>query len=398
MPTLITTELVRRLPLRDTDIRDTKVTGFAVRCRASGKHTYLAILGRGRVITIGKVGILTPTEARERARQRLASDVLGDDPIAAKKAARASMTFKAFLTDRYEPWAIEHHARGKEDAQRMRAVFADFADLKLSEITAWAVEKWRTRRLKAGANEVTTNTHLRLLKAALGRATAWKLVAAHPCGSVKPITTDNTGRVRYLTPDEETRLRAALAARDTTRHARRDAANVWRLARGYPAWPTHGRYPDHLTPIVLVALNTGLRRGEILGLRGADLDLVRAQLTVRGTGAKSGQTRYVPLNQEALDALRAWPTADPKAYVFAGRTAGEPLDGIKTAWLGVAKAAKLKEFTFHDLRHTFASKLVMRGVDLNTVRELLGHADITMTLRYAHLAPAHNAAAVAKLL
>ena len=71
---------------------------------------------------------------------------------------------------------------------------------------------------------------------------------------------------------------------------------------------------------------------------------------------------------------------------------------LKTAWQKVAKAAKLHAFTFHDLRHTFASKLVQAGVDLNTVRELLGHADIKMTLRYAHLAPEHKAAAVAKLV
>jgi integrase len=394
MPTLITTELVRTLPLRDTDIRDTKVTGFTVRCRASGKHSYLAVLGRGRVITIGKVGILTPSEARERA--RLAADTLGDDPIAAKKAARAAMTFAAFVTDKYEPWAIEHHARGRLDAQRLRGVFADFASLKLSDITPWAVEKWRTAKLKAKANPVTCNTELRLLKAALGRAVAWKLVAAHPCATVKALTCDNTGRIRYLSPDEETRLRKALADRDAVKVTRRETANVWRRARGYPEWPVDER--DHMTTIVVLAINTGLRRGEIFGLRGADLDLDRAHLTVRGTGAKSGQTRYVPLNQEALNALKAWPTPDPTAYVFPGEIEDAPLTDIKTAWREIVKTAKLKDFTFHDLRHTFASKLVMAGVDLNTVRELLGHADITMTVRDAHLAPEHKAAAVAKLL
>jgi integrase len=74
------------------------------------------------------------------------------------------------------------------------------------------------------------------------------------------------------------------------------------------------------------------------------------------------------------------------------------MKSLKTAWGKVAKAATLKGFTFHDLRHTFASKLVQAGVDLNTVRELLGHSDIKMTLRYAHLAPEHKAAAVAKLV
>ena len=119
-----------------------------------------------------------------------------------------------------------------------------------------------------------------------------------------------------------------------------------------------------------------------------------------GEGSKSGQTRYVPLNSEAVEALRSWKTmvADISGYVFAGREDGEPLDDVKKAWLPVVRLAKIDGFTFHDLRHTFASKLVMAGVDLNTVRELLGHADIKMTLRYAHLAPEHKAAAVAKLV
>ena len=77
---------------------------------------------------------------------------------------------------------------------------------------------------------------------------------------------------------------------------------------------------------------------------------------------------------------------------------GAPLADVKSAWLPLVDAAKVRAFRFHDFRHTFASKLVMAGVDLNTVRELLGHADLKMTLRYAHLAPEHKAAAVAKLV
>jgi integrase len=105
------------------------------------------------------------------------------------------------------------------------------------------------------------------------------------------------------------------------------------------------------------------------------------------------------MNGEALAALREWHTVtDSTGYVFAGRVKGERLLDVKTAWAPVVKAAALVNFTFHDLRHDFASRLVMQGVDLNTVRELLGHAEIKMTLRYAHLAPAHKAAAVAKLV
>ncbi len=150
---------------------------------------------------------------------------------------------------------------------------------------------------------------------------------------------------------------------------------------------------------MLLALNSGLRRGELLALTWGDVDLVGARLTVRGATAKSGRTRYLPLNSDARDVLAAWNPREATAadLVFPGPT-GARMTSLKTAWGKVATAAGLKAFTFHDLRHTFASKLVQAGVDLNTVRELLGHADIKMTLRYSHLAPEHRAAAVAKLV
>jgi integrase len=169
---------------------------------------------------------------------------------------------------------------------------------------------------------------------------------------------------------------------------------------GYAEWPLFAAYTDHLTPIVLLALNTGLRRGELFNLRWRDVDVLRALLTVEGASAKSGQSRHIPLNSEALDVLRRWAgssTVPAERFVFPGAE-GERFEDIKGAWLPLVKAAKVPAFTFHDLRHTFASKLVMAGVDLNTVRELLGHSDIKMTLRYAHLAPEHKAAAVAKLV
>ena len=164
--------------------------------------------------------------------------------------------------------------------------------------------------------------------------------------------------------------------------------------------PEFGAYPDHLEPLTLVALNTGLRRGELLALVWGDVELPSARLTVRGTSAKTGLTRRIPLNAEAVRVLEQWRTCvdgSPAAFVFPGPQ-GEQMTTLKTAWSKVAKAAALKQFTFHDLRHTFASKLVTAGVDLNTVRELLGHGDIKMTLRYAHLAAEHKAAAVAKLV
>lgn len=179
---------------------------------------------------------------------------------------------------------------------------------------------------------------------------------------------DSRAIVRYLSAAEEQRRRAALAARDSRRRQARDTANLWRRERSYDELPSYGTYTDHLTPLTLLALNTGCRRGELFGLTWADVE--GEVLTIHGASAKSGQTRHVPLNKEARDLINAWRPAGakPSAHVFAnGDKAG--LTTVKSAWAPLLKRAEIEQFRFHDLRHTSASKLVMAGVDLNTVRE-----------------------------
>ena len=158
--------------------------------------------------------------------------------------------------------------------------------------------------------------------------------------------------------------------------------------------------PHAAAHVLFARLNTGLRRGELLQLQWGDVDLHRRLLTVRGEGAKTGQTRHVPLNSEIVGVLKTWApcSGEPSGFVLSGRDATVPLTGARKAWRGVLREARISSFRFHDLRHTFASKLAMAGVDLNTVRELLGHRKISMTLRYAHLAPEHKADAVERLV
>ncbi|HKF95733.1 MAG TPA: tyrosine-type recombinase/integrase, partial [Gammaproteobacteria bacterium] len=110
-----------------------------------------------------------------------------------------------------------------------------------------------------------------------------------------------------------------------------------------------------------------------------------------------GQTRHIPLNAEALNVLRQWRNqTKAEGLVFPGKH-GNRLDNVRKSWASVLDAAYITGFRWHDLRHDFASKLVMAGVPLNTVRDLLGHADLATTLRYAHLAPDHRAQAVGML-
>jgi len=143
--------------------------------------------------------------------------------------------------------------------------------------------------------------------------------------------------------------------------------------------------PDYLEPMVLIAMNTGLRRGELLNLLWSDVDLENADLTVAAEGSKTRRVRHVPLKPAAQKLFKDWRSScASRTHVFASPR-GERFITVKTAWLALLKQAQIEDFRFHDLRHHFASRLVMEGVSLATVRELLGHADYAMTLRYAHL-------------
>lgn len=402
MQQTITVDLIRGLKPRDKpfEIRDARLKGFLLRVQPSGGMTYYAEYGRGKRARIGRADVLAPSKARDQAQQILADVALGGDPKAAQREAKAH-TFRSFVDEVYAPWAEANIKTPKGTLYRLRANFPDLQKKKLGDLNAWVVEKWRATRLKDGAKPTTVNRDLDDLRSVLAKAVAWGHLEAHPLNGVKRSRADTNGTVRFLDDNEEKRLRAALDAREARIRTERDRANAWRIERGYPTLPDlRGlAFADYLKPMVLLSLNTGIRRGELFNLEWRDVDLERAILTVRGEGAKSGRTRHIPLNSEALAVLQGWrrQRPDPDGLIFPGRN-GDRLDNVRKAWMAVLADAKVQRFRWHDQRHDFASRLVMAGVDLNTVRELLGHTSYTMTLRYAHLAPEHKAAAVARLV
>jgi len=172
---------------------------------------------------------------------------------------------------------------------------------------------------------------------------------------------EDNARIRFLSADEETALRKAVEAKCS----------------------------QHLSELVL-ALNTGLRLSEQFGLTWADVSLTRRLLTI--PRSKNGSTRHVPLNQAAVRALEDLREGTHSSGFVCG---GAP--GPRRWFEPALKDAKISGFSWHCLRHTFASRLVMAGVDLRTVQELLGHKTIAMMVRYAHLAPKHTLAAVERL-
>lgn len=151
-----------------------------------------------------------------------------------------------------------------------------------------------------------------------------------------------------------------------------------------------------LRPIVITALSTGMRRGEILSLTWPQVDLEHGFIFLEKT--KSGKRREIPISTILKVTLASLPRDPEVLWVFYNSRTKEPLKEIKRSFTSALEAAKIKDFHFHDLRHTFASHLVMNGTPLATVSRLLGHSDISMTMRYAHLAPEHQAAAVDSLM
>jgi len=140
-----------------------------------------------------------------------------------------------------------------------------------------------------------------------------------------------------------------------------------------------------------VALNTGMRKEEILNLRWEDLDFRSRIIYILDT--KNNERREIPMNDIVYETLLAVRKISDSPWVFCKKN-GERYGNIRKAFEGARKRAGIVDFRFHDLRHTFASHLVMAGVDLRTVQELLGHKSFEMTLRYAHLSPEHKKAAL----
>jgi integrase len=238
------------------------------------------------------------------------------------------------------------------------------SDTPLAEITASRISDWKAARLSAvckqtkrGYSAAAINRPLAALRHLLRLAhDEWEMLPLVP--RIK-LEREPQGRLRWLTQEEITAL---LAACVKSKNA-------------------------ELHPAVIVAINSGLRRSELLGLTWERVDLSRGVLRLELT--KSGKRREVPL---IGDSYRAVVSLEPKAAgrVFQTRS-------IRTAFENAVEGAKLDDVTFHTLRHTFASWAMMRGVSLKELQELLGHSSLAMTMRYAHLAPEHLRTAVSRL-
>jgi integrase len=410
MKAKITATLIKTLKTTGKRYRiwDTQIQGFNLRVTATGRRLYvLTYRFRGKLseYSLGVHGNITPEQARTLAK-KLSGQVASNIDIKQERLERIqesqrgrNATLGVFIDEKYEEWAKIHHKGYRETLRCLRNDFKHLSAYKLGDISKWEIQQWITRMLTKGLTKPTINRRVSCLKGALTKACEWDVIDKSPLHGMSNLKIDNVANIRYLSPEEENRLREALLERQEGQRLARNNHSKWREIRSMTTPSSlNGQFTDHLMPITLLALNTGMRRGEIFNLNWQDIDFYKRILTVTGEISKGGKTRHIPLSKEAHDTLTKWQDSTTlEGLVFKSPQSGQKIDNISTSWQNLLKKANITNFRFHDLRHHFASKLVMNGVDLNTVRELLGHSDFTTTLRYAHLAPEHKAKAIAVL-
>lgn len=384
---------------------DTRIIGFLLQISPSGTMTwYYRYLLEGKKSTykLGGYPKTTATQARSMAKQAAGNVEAGIDVQQVRKANKRKSdigkktTLRGYIDNVYSDHLKTELKTGAKILQNIETHFSQWDKKQLEDINIFLVGNWRKAQLKKGVSNGAVNRPIAYLRALLNHAYRHaKVIDHHPLDTFKQLREDKSKVVRYLSGDEESQLREAMLNRDTKARLERESANQWRKDRGYklfPEIPLNG-FTDYLSPMVLLALNTGMRRGELFNLKWQDIDFKAKTLAVQGSGAKSGHTRNIPLNPHALGALLKWRNqSDSKSYIFTGKNG--KLTDIKTAFNNLLKEADIKAFRFHDLRHHFASQLAMKSVEINTIRELLGHSDLQMTMRYAHLAPNIKASAV----
>ena len=300
--------------------------------------------------------------AKSALRSRLGEIAQGRFNLA---RTRKPVPFSKFV-ERYKEFAGAYK-RGWFTEKYIVEEFAKlFGDTPLAQITTWQIEKWKAEQGRV-LNPATVNRRLTVIKHMLKKSVEWDLMKTNPAATVR--LPANSERTRFLT---QTEIHTVLDA------CEKQITSPWLLA------------------MVTLALNTGMRQGELRTLKWENVDLLNRLITI--VQSKTLRLKTIAINDDAKSALDwlqenrygdhvfMWPWGD-----LIGKTT------VHDAFKKVCTATKIEDFHFHDLRHTFASHLIMSGADLVTVKELLGHKTIAMTVRYSHLVQEHKAQALAKL-
>lgn len=347
---------------KKVDFFDNEQRGFMLEVRKSGGKTfyqrYTDERGRERQFKIGPADVLSLTMARRKARTTAAEALVGSDPQERRAEMRTIPTLAELVRDRYLPHVKSYKRSWCTDETVLRvhilpALGFQYVDLVRAEPIAALVERMREKGYATG----TTNRVVIVLRHIFNLARKWRVpgVTENPTGGIN--LAPDVKRERFLSLEEAQRLIVSIE-QDENQVAAKS---------------------------IMLLLLTGARRNEITHARWDYLDWEKRTLLV--PMAKSGKPRSIALNSAAMDMLRSIPRLDLNPYILPSPVTGEPSPSLFFPWERIRTRAGLPDLRLHDLRHSFASFLVNKGVSLYVVQGLLGHAHTKYTQRYAHLTP-----------
>jgi integrase len=271
---------------------------------------------------------------------------LMDEDVGLVRPEAEEISFEKFGRQVLDTHSKIHKRSWKTDELHFKALKRFFKGKMLSDITAEQIANFRASRAAEVSNS-TTNRDMSFLKMMLNLAVDWGKLEKSPAAKVKKLP-EPPSIERILSADETQRLLAAAGPR--------------------------------LKPILVTALGTGMRRGELFALKWADIDFAHGTIHVRMS--KSNKSRIIPVGPTVLAMLQALPCLSE--FVFPGQRKGRALQSISRSFRTACADAKIGGFRFHDCRHTYATELLNRGVEIVTVSRILGHSSIMMTVKYLH--------------